>query len=113
MCLMKLLFDQNLSPRLADSFRDKFNGTAHLQDLGLDAAEDFVVWEYAKSNSFTIITKDSDFNNMVSLFGFPPKVIWIKKGNCTTQQIKVMITEHVVRIKAFINDSENGILTIF
>jgi predicted nuclease of predicted toxin-antitoxin system len=110
---MKLLFDQNLSPKLADSFSDKFNGTMHLQDLGLDGAEDMVVWEYAKSNSFTIVTKDSDFNNMVSLFGFPPKVIWIRKGNCTTQQIKVMITEHIEGITTFIKDSENGILTIF
>jgi len=40
---MKLLFDQNLSPKLAHSFRDKFNETVHLQDLGLDSAEDFII----------------------------------------------------------------------
>ena len=110
---MKLLIDQNLSPKLAGSFRDKFSNTVHLQNLGLDVAEDLVVWEYAKSNGFTIVTKDSDFNNMVSLFGFPPKVIWIKKGNCSTKQIETMIAKHIEGIIAFINDSENGILSIY
>jgi predicted nuclease of predicted toxin-antitoxin system len=57
---MKLLFDQNLSPKLADCFRDSFKDTMHLYDLGLDAAEDLIVWKYARSNNFTIVTKDSD-----------------------------------------------------
>jgi predicted nuclease of predicted toxin-antitoxin system len=110
---MKLLFDQNLSPKLADCFRDKFHESVHLQNIGLDTVQDMVVWEFARSNNFTIVTKDSDFNNIVSLFGFPPKVIWIRKGNCTTQQIITMIAEHIEGISSFIKDSENGILTIF
>ena len=70
---MKLLFDQNLSPRLAGYCKDYFSDSTHLSDIGLDAAEDLIIWNYARSNNYTIVTKDSDFNNIVSLFGFPPK----------------------------------------
>jgi predicted nuclease of predicted toxin-antitoxin system len=109
---MKLLFDQNLSPLLADNFKGNFDESVHIRDLGLDRAEDAKVWEYAKSNNYTIVSKDSDFNNMVSLFGFPPKVIWIRKGNCTTKEIRRLLTNNLEEIKKFISDSENGILTI-
>lgn len=77
---MKLLFDQNLSPSLAENFKENFDVSVHVPDLKLDRAEDSIVWEYAKINSYTIVSKDSDFNNMVSLFGFPPKVMMDKKG---------------------------------
>ncbi len=60
---MKLLFDQNLSPKLADCFQVDFDNVVHLCDLGFEAAEDIFVWKYAKSNNFTIVTKDSDFNH--------------------------------------------------
>jgi len=109
---MKLLFDQNLSPRLAEYFKDIFKDSVHVQNLGLDASDDLFVWEYAKSNNFTIVTKDSDFNNIISLFGFPPKVIWLRKGNCTTTRIKELISEHMDSITSFINDAENGILSL-
>ncbi len=109
---MKLLFDQNLSPRLAGFFKDSFDDTVHLQDIGLETSDDISVWEYARSNGFTIVTKDNDFNGMVSLFGFPPKVIWIRKGNCTNLLINELILERIDIIKAFISDTENGILTI-
>jgi predicted nuclease of predicted toxin-antitoxin system len=110
---MMLLFDQNLSPKLAKYFDDSFKGSQHLQDLELETSDDFVVWDYAKSNDFTIVTKDSDFNNIVALYGFPPKVIWLRRGNCSTILIKQLIYEQRDIIVDFINDSENGILSIF
>ena len=109
---MKLIFDQNLSPKLAEFFKESFNDCAHVKDIGLEKSDDISVWEYARSNGFTIVTKDNDFNGMASLFGFPPKVIWIRKGNCTTQLINELILERLEIIKTFIEDSENGILTI-
>ena len=110
---MKLLFDQNLSLNLAKYFEWYFNASQHLQDLCLDASDDHTVWEFAKKNEFTIITKDSDFNNLVSFLGFPPKVIWLRRGNCSTKIIREIINENLDTIKAFINDLDNGILSIF
>jgi len=109
---MRLLFDQNLSPKLAEYFNSSFAGSQHLLNLNLDKSSDISVWEFAKSNEFTIVTKDSDFNNLVSFFGFPPKVIWIRRGNCSTTDIKKLIDNNLDKISAFINDDANGILTI-
>jgi predicted nuclease of predicted toxin-antitoxin system len=106
---MKLLFDQNISPKLTKFF----DNAIHILDIGLDTSDDLFVWEYAKSNSFTIVTKDSDFNNIVALFGFPPKVIWLRRGNCSTMLIKEILFEHLDVITLFINDTENGILSIY
>lgn len=110
---MKLLFDQNLSPKLATYFALSFVDSQHLQNLNLDKSMDTSVWEFAKLNEFTIVTKDSDFNNLVSFFGFPPKVIWIRRGNCSTSDIKKLIENNLDKVSAFINDNVNGILTIY
>ncbi|MDD4192346.1 MAG: DUF5615 family PIN-like protein [Mangrovibacterium sp.] len=106
--MIKLLFDQNLSPKLVISFDDSM----HLQDLGLDSSDDLSVWEFAKKEGFTIVTKDSDFNNLVSYFGFPPKVIWLRRGNCSTKVISDLLNKNFQTIKAFIYDNDNGILSI-
>jgi predicted nuclease of predicted toxin-antitoxin system len=58
---MKLLFDQNLSPHLICLVEDLYPGSIHVREVGLRAAEDNVIWEYAKQNGFVVISKDSDF----------------------------------------------------
>jgi len=110
---MKLLFDQNLSPKLTGFFAETFAGSKHLRDLSLDVANDLVVWEFAKKEGYTIVTKDNDFNDLVAFFGFPPKVIWIRRGNCSTTDIKELLNSNIGKIKAFILDSTNGILTFY
>jgi predicted nuclease of predicted toxin-antitoxin system len=47
---MKLLFDQNLSPRLVNRLAVLFPDSAHVQSVGLDCANDDQVWEYARLN---------------------------------------------------------------
>ena len=84
---MKLLIDQNLSPKLVKQLYDLFPGSKHLTNISLDMSPDMDVWEYARQNDFAIISKDTDFINLNVLKGFPPKVIWIQRGNCSTNQI--------------------------
>ncbi|MCF8358093.1 MAG: DUF5615 family PIN-like protein [Prolixibacteraceae bacterium] len=110
---MKLLFDQNLSPKLAGFFSEKFDESKHLQDIDLDSAKDSIVWEFARKEGFTIVTKDNDFNELVTFFGFPPKVIWIRRGNCSTNAIRELLISNIEKIKAFMSDSSNGILTFY
>lgn len=74
---MKLLFDQNLSPRLVNSLADLYPDSNHVASLGLGSATDQVVWNHAQLNDFVIVTKDADFNELSVVFGFPPKVIWL------------------------------------
>jgi len=77
---MRLLFDQNLSRRLPDRLADVFPESLHVSVLGLSNATDLEVWSVAKEQGFTIITKDSDFNELQLLQGFPPYVIWVGGG---------------------------------
>jgi predicted nuclease of predicted toxin-antitoxin system len=81
---MKLLFDQNLSHRLLIALEALYPGTQHIREQGLDTASDDVVWNYARDHGMTIVSKDSDFYHRSMLLGHPPKVVWVRLGNCTT-----------------------------
>jgi predicted nuclease of predicted toxin-antitoxin system len=69
---MKLLYDQNLSPRLPRLLADIFPDSVHVRELGMQQAKDTLIWEYAKANGFTIISKDADFQARSLLLGHPP-----------------------------------------
>ena len=109
---MKLLFDHNLSPRLVSRLADLYPDSNHLFNLNLDTAEDSFVWQYARDNDFTIVTKDSDFSELTLLRGFPPKVIWIRIGNCTTKDIESLIRFNTKEINNFYRESKLGILIL-
>lgn len=59
---MKLLFDENLSHKLAQLLEDLFPNSIHVRDVGLKAADDPLVWEYAKNNSLILVSKDADMH---------------------------------------------------
>ena len=85
---MKLLFDQNLSFKLCDRLADLFPDSNQVRHAGLDMADDRAVWEFARNNGFTIVSQDSDFADMAALYGPPPKVIWLRCGNQTTEFVE-------------------------
>lgn len=88
---MKLLFDENLSPRLAEQLADLFPGSRHVRDCGLRGFSDDAVWRHAIENGYIIISKDSDFQQRSLLYGHPPKVVWLRIGNCTRQDLADLI----------------------
>ncbi|NOT68497.1 MAG: DUF5615 family PIN-like protein [Methylophilaceae bacterium] len=110
---MKLLFDQNLSPRLVANLADHFPDSSHVATHSLDHATDVRVWGFAREYGYTLVTKDSDFHEMSLLQGAPPKVIWIRRGNCSTQQIENVLRKHVQDIKSLIKNSEANLLLLY
>ncbi|MFN3648049.1 MAG: DUF5615 family PIN-like protein [Armatimonadota bacterium] len=110
---MKLLFDQNLSPRLAPRLVDLFPGSSHVSRHSLGTADDRQIWSFARQHGFTLVTKDSDFDDLSSLFGFPPKVVRVGIGNCTTRQIEELIRRHYSAIEQFEDDAEAGVLALY
>ena len=74
---MKLLFDENLSPKLVRLLDDLFPDSVHVRDVGLKAADDPIVWKYAQDNGLTICSKDSDMHQRSFVLGYPPKVVWV------------------------------------
>ena len=109
---MKLLFDQNLSHKLARRLADLFPDSTHVREVGLKEAEDPMVWEYAKQQSFLIVSKAADFHQRSFVFGFPPKVVGIRLGNCTTAEVEQVIRKNFASIKAFAEDEEVAFLVL-
>ena len=109
---MKLLLDQNVSPRLVARLSGLYPGTAHVQDLGLDTASDDEIWEHARDNDFVIVTKDSDFGDMGVVRGFPPKVLWLQLGNCTNAQVEAALRDNHPAVEAFGLDPAVGTLVL-
>ena len=101
---MRLLFDQNLSPRLDQSLRDLYPESLHVRSVGLESASDYVVWQYARDNRLTIISKDSDFRQLSFTLGYPPKVIWIRRGNCSTTEIESILRHRLADLLTFYQD---------
>lgn len=85
---MKLLLDQNLSPRLVEALADLFPGSMHVSQFGLQTASDKKVRQFAAKEGFVVVTKDSGFPQAAALAGHPPKVIWIRTGNCSTARVQ-------------------------
>lgn len=110
---MKLLFDQNLSPRLVVFLSDIYPDSNHVFPLGLDQVSDAEVWAYARSEDFLIVTKDADFADLSMLLGFPPKVIWIRRGNCKTTNIEAILRLHYTDVELLNKDMIMGVLTLF
>ncbi|MDG2991090.1 DUF5615 family PIN-like protein [Candidatus Synechococcus calcipolaris G9] len=110
---MKLLFDHNLSPKLVQRLADLFPDSTHVYTLELDEADDREVWDYAQHHGFIIVTKDSDYNELLTFRGFPPKVIWIRRGNCSTNDIESILRTHAADIQTLTNDPTLGILTLY
>ncbi len=110
---MKLLFDHNLPLLLVSRLADLFPHSQHVFALGLDRASDLEIRDYAGQNGFVIVTKDADFSDLCVLLGFPPKIIWIRRGNCSTTALEELLSEHSDGIRALETDAMNGVLTLF
>jgi predicted nuclease of predicted toxin-antitoxin system len=109
---VRLLFDQNLAPRLVRALADVYPDSMHVRDVGLATADDAVVWEYAKNNALTIVSKDGDFHQRSFLYSHPPKVIWIRRGNCSTAVIERMLRDHHTNVGSFLADPEAAFLAL-
>jgi predicted nuclease of predicted toxin-antitoxin system len=108
-----LLFDQNISPRLVDRLGDMYPGAVHVSMVGMGNALDMEIWQYAYDNNHIIVTKDADFSELGLIKGFPPKIVWFRRGNCSTQEIEMILRESYSAISALDDDPETGILTLF
>lgn len=110
---MKLLLDQNISRKLVKPLGRAFPGTSHVYTLGLSTASDLEIWEYARTHAYAIVTQDSDFSERIAIYEHPPKVIWLRVGNTSTQNVKTLLMERKKDILAFGKDAKNGCLILW
>jgi len=109
---MKLLFDQNLAPRLVRDLADLYPDSAHVRDVGLKSSKDREIWDFARDGGYVIVSKDTDFQQMSFVWGHPPKVIWIRRGNCSVQESAAILRMNSSRIHEFESDAEASFLVL-
>jgi predicted nuclease of predicted toxin-antitoxin system len=107
-----LLFDENLAARLAVELSSLYPGCAHVADRGVVGSSDRALWQYARDEDLVIVTKDEDFHRLSVLFGPPPKVIWIRLGNCSTADVVRLLLERHGEINRFLADEEAAFLAL-
>ncbi len=109
---MKLLLDENLSPKLVKPLASTYPDSVHVNDIGLTGRDDITVWQYARSHGFTIVSKDNDFRQMAFLQGPPPKVIWLAVGNAGTKAILQLLLDRATVVKEFHSALDESLLVL-
>lgn len=109
---MKLLFDENVSPRLVGRLADEFPGSSHVRSIGLRGAEDRRIWDHARNEGFAIVSKDTDFRERSYLEGAPPKIVWLDVGNAGTKAIEGLLRHHRERLQGFAKSDESSLLIL-
>lgn len=84
----------------------------HVREVGLKEGTDEAVWNYAAQHNLTIVTKDADFHQRSFVFGHPPKVVWLRCGNCSTSMIEAILRQHRNHLEAFASDPESAFLAL-
>jgi len=86
--MSKFLIDVNLPSRFSIWAGEEYEHVANIDD----ELKDSEIWSYAKENDLTIVTKDTDFSDMVMLNNPPPRVIHIKFGNMKMKEFHQLVS---------------------
>ena len=86
---MKFWVDAQLPPALTASLAEHHGVDAQsLSTLGLHRSGDSEIFEAARRTSAIVISKDSDFVDLVSRYGPPPQLLWVTCGNTTNAHLR-------------------------
>ena len=81
--------------------------------LGLENQDDIKIWQYAKTNAYTIVTFDADYYDISLIKGFPPKILWLRTGNLTTNEIAEKLNFQILEIFDFLKNTEQSCMEIY
>ena len=109
---MKLLFDHNLSHKLVACLADIYPGSTQTRLLGFAKSADSEIWFHARTHEFAIVTKDNDFAELAVLRGSPPKVIWLRIGNCSSAAVEALLRAQQSAIAELLVDPDRNILEL-
>ena len=91
---------------------DLFPNSIHVKTIGLSRATDTELWDYARDNDYFIVSKDIDFSKRSVVHGHPPKVIWLRLGNCPTRTVEDLLRNHHSDLKDFARDPNRGVFVL-
>ena len=110
---MKLLLDQNISHKILKDINQEFPKSNHVYKINMHLSSDQDIWDYAQKNDFVIVTQDSDFHERSLIYGYPPKILWLRTGNTSTENIKNLLLKNSQKIKVFYTNKELSCFIIY
>jgi predicted nuclease of predicted toxin-antitoxin system len=84
---LNFFVDAQLPPALAQWIVGQRHQATHVFELGLQTADDLVIWDRARNENAVIISKDEDFVDRWLLSDRPVPLVWIRKGNCSNRAL--------------------------
>jgi predicted nuclease of predicted toxin-antitoxin system len=103
-----------MSYRILKKVSDLAPLSIHVNNTDLrKPARDREIWEYARKNNFLLVTFDEDFQDLMNVYGFLPKIILLRMGNSSTSFIANELNAKSVKILAFNDSAAFGLLEIF
>jgi predicted nuclease of predicted toxin-antitoxin system len=109
---VKLLLDENLSRKLVPRLAELYPESIHVAEVDLLSTVDRGIWEFAKREGFIIVSTDSDFYELATTIGPPPKVVWLRRWRHPTRDAEQVLRRDAVRITEFVADPELAVLVI-
>lgn len=107
---MTIWLDAHISPGVAAWINENFSYEAHsLRGMGLRDAKDAEIFEAARTANAIIISKDSDFLDLIGKFGSPPKLIYLRCGNTTNQRLREIFGVHLQNALQQLSNGESVI----
>jgi predicted nuclease of predicted toxin-antitoxin system len=109
---MKLLIDQNISHRIIH--KATYPDAVHVRDLNLHDKNDPEIFMFARKRGYhAIVTLDEDFSFLLQSHGIPPKIVWLRTGNCSTSELAKVLLAKQSEILQFIESEQHDCMEIF
>lgn len=110
---MRLLLDHNISHKLVARLADVFPDSTQTRLLNLGRTNDPQLWLIAKAHGYVFVSKDRDVAELAILRGAPPKVIWLRMGNCATTAVERTLRANIDAIMDLVRDPHQVVLELF
>lgn len=110
---MKLLLDHNLSHKLVARLAEIYPDSTQTRLLGFGRTADPEIWFFARTHGFILVTKDNDFAELAVMRGAPPKVVWLRVGNCGSAAVERLLRANVDAIRALADDELRVVLELY
>ncbi|MGK0310164.1 MAG: putative nuclease of putative toxin-antitoxin system [Lentimonas sp.] len=110
---MKIWLDAHLSPAIAKFLNEEFLNekflveAVSLRSLGLRDSDDETIFMKAREADVVFFTKDADFVELLERFGNPPKVVWLRVGNTSNQEMKRILLASFKNITSLLGSGDD------
>ncbi len=108
---MKFLVDNALSPVIANGLREAGFDAIHVRDIGLQSANDTIIFELAKKEDRIIISADTDFGTILALWHFQKPSLILFRGSDKHPETQLsLLQKYIPEIKEAL---EQGSIVVF